>query len=200
MFCFIRRKMGGASHDSEHLLPVRHVLSLSQGKMNIRKMSLGFCDLLFLGLRQKQKTKKQKTLLLCIFHIYLISCRNKCGLLISYYKIHGSFKRKRETSHKSDLLLIQYYLLDIRILYSLIAMHLFYLHEFFYEGGWSEGNRVARDGCTSSCLSHMAEYSHSSPRVTWLMSLRTNNILRNSCLGEQHTPHSHRMGQEPYHK
>lgn len=83
-------------------LSASQVIIPSPLKRNIWNMSLGFCDLFFfLELRRK------KHLVVCIHPIYLISYRNKCGLLRSHYKFYWSLREKKKTKHKSSLILIQ---------------------------------------------------------------------------------------------
>lgn len=114
---------------------------------------------------------------------------------MSYYKFHWPFERKRKTSHKSDLTLIQYFMLyfGFRILYSLHIrspflcyflkrVHITMLLEstdlqIWREQGW------AVEGCASGGLSHVAEDLYNSPQLTQFVSLVTSNILGNSCLG-----------------
>lgn len=65
-------------------------------------------------------TFRQNTSLVLHTHdVCLISWRDKCGLPMSYYEFHSFVEKKRKTNHKSGLILIQYYLLDMRIFNSL---------------------------------------------------------------------------------
>lgn len=187
--------------------PVSHVFSLSRRKMSVWNKSLGFCELFFLGWRQKS----------LLYYASIASILSQVEMSHVYhelYKLHGSFLKKPK--NKPQIQLTSESVLPSTRKNVISPSYPLTFPIVCFEGGSypytlrkhcppdQKGAGWSPMRTCSGCLSHLAEGLYNSPRLTPLTFLVTNGSLVGQTAGEtavwaRNIPCGHRMGQESGH-